>query len=230
MTTLTLKIAAQQKRLSLLKDKTTIINGGGEGDAIEERVKQIKLQIDDAKSDYDREKLQERLGKLSGGVAVLYVGAATEAEMKEKKDRVDDALSATRAAIEEGIVVGGGVAFIKAGKVLDDLQVESEYQIGVDIVKRALSAPCKQIAINAGVSSDVVVNTIVASDNKNFGYNARTDKYEDLIAAGVIDPKKVSRVALENASSAAGMILLTECAMIDIPEKNPSALQGMPMM
>jgi chaperonin GroEL len=218
------------EKVIITKDKTTIINGGGEGDAIEERVKQIKLQIDDAKSDYDREKLQERLGKLSGGVAVLYVGAATEAEMKEKKDRVDDALSATRAAIEEGIVVGGGVAFIKAGKVLDDLQVESEYQIGVDIVKRALSAPCKQIAINAGVSSDVVVNTIVASDNKNFGYNARTDKYEDLIAAGVIDPKKVSRVALENASSAAGMILLTECAMIDIPEKNPSALQGMPMM
>lgn len=216
------------EKVSITKDKTTIINGGGSGEAIEERVKQIKIQIEDSKSDYDREKLQERLAKLAGGVAVLYVGAATEAEMKEKKDRVDDALSATRAAIEEGYVVGGGCALLQASKTLDQLVVESEYQIGLDIVKRALSAPIKQIANNAGVSGDVVVNTVLSSDNTNFGYNARTDNYEDLIAAGVIDPKKVSRVALENAASAAGMIILTECMMVDIPEKNTD--QGMPMM
>jgi len=216
------------EKVSITKDKTTIINGGGSGEAIEERVKQIKIQIEDAKSDYDREKLQERLAKLAGGVAVLYVGAATEAEMKEKKDRVDDALSATRAAIEEGYVVGGGCALLQASKTLDRFVVESEYQTGVDIVKRALSAPIKQIANNAGVSGDVVVNTVLSSADTNFGYNARTDNYEDLIAAGVIDPKKVSRVALENAASAAGMIILTECMMVDIPEKNTD--QGMPMM
>lgn len=216
------------EKVSITKDKTTIINGAGEGDAIEERVRQIKLQIDDSKSDYDKEKLLERLAKLAGGVAVLYVGAATESEMKEKKDRVDDALSATRAAIEEGIVVGGGVALVKAGEVLNDLQVEPEYQIGIDIVKRALSAPIKQIAQNAGVSGDVVVNTVLNSTDNNFGYNARTNEYEDLIAAGVIDPKKVSRVALENAASAAGMIILTEAMMVDVPEKNTD--HGVPMM
>jgi chaperonin GroEL len=216
------------EKVSITKDKTTIINGAGEGDAIEERVRQIKLQIDDSKSDYDKEKLLERLAKLAGGVAVLYVGAATESEMKEKKDRVDDALSATRAAIEEGIVVGGGVALVKAGEVLNDLQVEPEYQIGLDIVKRALSAPIKQIAQNAGVSGDVVVNTVLNSTDNNFGYNARTNEYEDLIAAGVIDPKKVSRVALENAASAAGMIILTEAMMVDVPEKNTD--HGVPMM
>ena len=218
------------EKVSITKDKTTIINGAGEGDAIEERVRQIKLQIDDSKSDYDKEKLQERLAKLAGGVAVLYVGAATESEMKEKKDRVDDALSATRAAIEEGIVVGGGVALIKAGKVLNDLQVEPEYQIGVDIVKRALSAPIKQIAANAGVSGDVIVREIMTAVEDNIGYNARTDNMENLVEAGIIDPKKVSRVALENAASAAGMIILTECTMVDIPEENASSPQGMPMM
>ena len=217
------------ERISITKDKTTIINGAGEGDAIEERIRQIKLQIEDTKSDYDREKLQERLAKLVGGVAVLYVGAATESEMKEKKDRVDDALSATRAAIEEGIVVGGGVALIKAAKVLDNLKVESEYQIGVDIVKRTLSSPIKQIAQNAGVSGDVVVNTVLASTDTNFGYNARTDKYEDLIAAGVIDPKKVSRVALENAASAAGMIILTECMMCTVSDDKSNS-DTIPMM
>ncbi len=215
------------EKVSITKDKTTIINGGGNAEDIEERIRQIKIQIEDAKSDYDREKLQERLAKLAGGVAVLYVGAATESEMKEKKDRVDDALAATRAAIEEGYVIGGGVALLQASKTLDKLKVESEYQVGVDIVRRALQAPIKQIAYNAGVSGDVVVSETLKSKG-NIGYNARTDKYEDLIVAGVIDPKKVARVALENAASAAGMILLTDCVMCDIKEKDEP--QGMPMM
>ena len=225
--TVTLDELGVAEKVNITKDKTTIINGGGDATDIEERVKQIKIQIEDSKSDYDREKLQERLAKLAGGVAVLYVGAATESEMKEKKDRVDDALSATRAAIEEGYVVGGGVALLQASKTLDKLKVVSEYQIGVDIVKRALQAPIKQIAENAGVSGDVIVSETLKSKG-NIGYNARTGVFEDLIKAGVIDPKKVTRVALENAASAAGMILLTDCVMCDIKEKDEP--QGMPMM
>jgi chaperonin GroEL len=228
--TVTLDELGVAEKVNITKDKTTIINGGGDSNAIEERAKQIKIQIEDSKSDYDREKLQERLAKLAGGVAVLYVGAATESEMKEKKDRVDDALSATRAAIEEGYVVGGGVALLQASRTLDKLKVASEYQIGIDIVKRALQAPIKQIAENAGMSGDVIASETLKSKG-NVGYNARTGVFEDLIKAGVIDPKKVTRVALENAASVAGMILLTDVIMCTIPDNKTNDMpQGMSMM
>jgi len=218
------------EKAHISKDKTTIINGGGESNAIEERVNQLKIQIEDSKSDYDKEKLEERLAKLAGGVAVLYVGAATESEMKEKKDRVDDALAATRAAIEEGYVVGGGVALLQASKALDKLKIEPEYAVGVDIVRRALQAPIMKIAENAGKSGAVVISETHKSEPNN-GYNARTDRFENLIDAGVIDPKKVSRIALENAASAAGMILLTNCIMAEIKsdDAEPQGMQ-MPMM
>ena len=215
------------EKAHISKDKTTIINGGGESNAIEERVNQLKIQIEDSKSDYDKEKLEERLAKLAGGVAVLYVGAATESEMKEKKDRVDDALAATRAAIEEGYVVGGGVALLQASKALDKLKIEPEYAVGVDIVRRALQAPIMKIAENAGKSGAVVISETHKSEPNN-GYNARTDRFENLIDAGVIDPKKVSRIALENAASAAGMILLTNCIMAEIKSDDAEA-QGMQM-
>ena len=229
--TVTIADLGVAEKVNISKDKTTIINGGGEAKAIEERVNQLKIQIEDSKSDYDREKLQERLAKIAGGVAVLYVGAATESEMKEKKDRVDDALAATRAAIEEGYVVGGGVALLQASKALDNLIIETEYAIGVDIVRRALKAPIMLIAQNAGKSGDVVIAETLKSES-NIGYNARTDKFENLIEAGVIDPKKVSRIALENAASAAGMILLTEVVIADIKSDTAdhSSMQGMPMM
>ena len=218
------------EKAHISKDKTTIINGGGESNAIEERVNQLKIQIEDSKSDYDKENLEERLAKLAGGVAVLYVGAATESEMKEKKDRVDDALAATRAAIEEGYVVGGGVALLQASKALDKLKIEPEYAVGVDIVRRALQAPIMKIAENAGKSGAVVISETHKSEPNN-GYNARTDRFENLIDAGVIDPKKVSRIALENAASAAGMILLTNCIMAEIKsdDAEPQGMQ-MPMM
>jgi chaperonin GroEL len=218
------------EKAHISKDKTTIINGGGESNAIEERVNQLKIQIEDSKSDYDKEKLEERLAKLAGGVAVLYVGAATESEMKEKKDRVDDALAATRAAIEEGYVVGGGVALLQASKALDKLKIEPEYAVGVDIVRRALQAPIMKIAENAGKSGAVVISETHKSEPNN-GYNARTDRFENLIDAGVIDPKKVTRIALENAASAAGMILLTNCIMAEIKsdDAEPQGMQ-MPMM
>jgi len=205
------------EKITVDKDNTTIVNGAGENDAIQARINQIKSQIETTTSDYDREKLQERLAKLAGGVAVLYVGAATEVEMKEKKDRVDDALHATRAAVEEGIVPGGGVALVRAIASLDDVKGENEDEgVGVAIVRKALEAPLRIIADNAGVEGSVVLRQVM--DNKgSYGYNARTDVYEDLKKAGVIDPTKVTRIALENAGSIAGMILTTECVINDKP-------------
>lgn len=212
------------------KDNTTIINGSGETEDIKARVNQIKAQIETTTSDYDKEKLQERLAKLAGGVAVLYVGAASEVEMKEKKDRVDDALHATRAAVEEGIVAGGGVAFIRAIESLEGLKGDNEDETtGIAIVKRAVEEPLRQICQNAGIEGSIVVQK-VKEGKADFGYNARTDIYENLIAAGVIDPTKVSRVALENAASIAAMLLTTECVLADDPEDAPAAGAGMPPM
>jgi len=209
------------------KDNTTIVGGKGEKDAIQARINQIKSQIEVTTSDYDREKLQERLAKLSGGVAVLYVGAATEVEMKEKKDRVDDALHATRAAVEEGIVPGGGVAYIRAIASLDNLTVDNkDEQTGVSIVKRAIEEPLRQITANAGIEGSIVVQK-VKEGKADYGFNARTEVYENLLAAGVIDPTKVTRIALENASSIAGMLLTTECVIADKPEPK-SAAPAMP--
>ncbi|RZK64890.1 MAG: chaperonin GroEL, partial [Pedobacter sp.] len=200
------------------KDNTTVINGAGQSEDIKARVGQIKAQIETTTSDYDKEKLQERLAKLSGGVAVLYVGAASEVEMKEKKDRVDDALHATRAAVEEGIVAGGGVAFIRAVEALADLKGANEDETtGIAIVKRAIEEPLRQICENAGIEGSIVVQK-VKEGTADFGYNARTDVYENLIGAGVIDPTKVSRVALENAASIAAMLLTTEVVLADEPE------------
>ena len=208
------------------KDNTTVVNGAGSADAIQERADLIRKQIETTTSDYDREKLQERLGKLAGGVAVLYVGAATEVEMKEKKDRVEDALSATRAAVEEGIVPGGGVAYIRASEAIKDLKGDNEDETtGIRIVARAIEEPLRQIAANAGVEGSVIINKI-REGKGDFGYNARTEEYVNMFEAGVIDPTKVSRVALENAASVAGMFLTTECAIADIPE--PAAAPAMP--
>jgi len=215
------------EKIVVSKDSTIIINGGGDKDKIVERVTQIKNQIDSAKSEYDKEKYQERLAKLSGGVAVLYIGAATEVEMKEKKDRVDDALHATRAAVEEGIVAGGGVAYIRATKALDSLKGDNEDETtGIGIVRRAIEEPLRQIVSNAGGEGSVVVNKVREGSN-DFGYNARTEVYENLITAGVIDPTKVSRVALQNAASAASMILTTECVLsIEKEEKKAPEAQN----
>ncbi len=222
------------EKITIDKDNTTIVNGSGDKSMIEARVKQIKAQIETTTSDYDREKLQERLAKLAGGVAVLYVGAATEVEMKEKKDRVDDALHATRAAVEEGIVPGGGVAYIRALEALDALDTENEDQVtGVQIVKRAIEEPLRQIVANAGGEGSVIVQK-VKEGKADFGYNARTDVYENLLGAGVIDPTKVTRVALENAGSIAGMLLTTEAVVSDIEEEGGPAMPpmggGMPGM
>ncbi len=207
------------EKITVDKDNTTIVNGGGDEDAIKSRINQIKAQIETTTSDYDREKLQERLAKLAGGVAVLYVGAATEVEMKEKKDRVDDALHATRAAVEEGIVAGGGVALVRTIDAIADMKGANEDEtIGIQIVKKALEAPLRIIADNAGVEGSVVLRE-VQSQKGSFGYNARTDVYEDLKKAGVIDPTKVTRIALENAASIAGMVLTTECVINDKPEE-----------
>ncbi|MGN1046457.1 MAG: chaperonin GroEL [Candidatus Cryptobacteroides sp.] len=209
------------EKVVITKENTTIVNGAGDKDAIAERADLIRKQIETTTSDYDREKLQERLGKLAGGVAVLYVGAATEVEMKEKKDRVEDALSATRAAVEEGIVPGGGVAYIRAADAIKGLKADNEDEAtGIAIVARAIEEPLRQIAANAGVEGSVIVNKI-REGKGDFGYNARTDEYVNMFEAGVIDPTKVSRVALENAASVAGMFLTTECAIADIPEKDP---------
>ncbi len=210
------------------KDNTTVVNGAGKKADIAGRVAQIKSQIENTTSDYDKEKLQERLAKLSGGVAVLYVGAATEVEMKEKKDRVDDALHATRAAVEEGIVPGGGVAYIRAQAALDTLKGANEdEQTGIEIIKRAIEEPLRTIVANAGIEGSVVVMK-VREGKGNFGFNARTEKYEDLLASGVIDPTKVSRIALENASSIAGMLLTTECTIADKPEPKSAGMPQMP--
>jgi len=215
------------EKIVIDKDNTTIINGAGSAEEIKGRVSQIKSQIESTTSDYDREKLQERLAKLSGGVAVLYVGAATEVEMKEKKDRVDDALHATRAAVEEGIVAGGGVAFIRAVAALADLKGENEDEnTGIQTIRRAIEEPLRQICENAGIEGSIVVQK-VKEGTADFGYNARTDKYENLIAAGVIDPTKVGRVALENAASIAAMLLTTEVVLADDPEDAPAG--GPPM-
>ena len=219
------------EKLSVDKDSTTIVGGLGSGEEIRVRINQIKAQISDSSSDYDRDKLQERLAKLTGGVGVIYIGAATEVEMKEIKDRVDDALHATRAAVEEGIVPGGGVAYIRSIASLDGLELEnSDQNTGVQIIRRALEEPLRQIVLNAGGEPSVVINAI-KSGTGDWGYNARTEVYENLILAGVIDPTKVSRVALQNASSAASMILTTECALVDIKEEKDSAGPGsqMPM-
>ncbi|GAB5550636.1 MAG: chaperonin GroEL [Saprospiraceae bacterium] len=208
------------------KDNTTIVNGGGTQDMIDARISQIKQQIETTTSDYDKEKLQERLAKLAGGVAVLYVGAATEVEMKEKKDRVDDALHATRAAVEEGTVVGGGVALVRAISSIKNLKGANEDEtIGVQIVKKALESPLRTIANNAGVEGSVILQRVMNSKGSN-GYNARTDKFEDLKAAGVIDPTKVTRIALENASSISGMVLTTECVINDKPEPEAPHMHG----
>ncbi len=219
----------QAERVLIDKDNTTIINGSGKSEDIAARVSQIKSQIDSTTSDYDKEKLQERLAKLAGGVAVLYVGAATEVEMKEKKDRVDDALHATRAAVEEGIVAGGGVAFIRAIEALEGLKgLNEDETTGIQIIKRAIEEPLRQICQNAGIEGSIVVQK-VKEGKADFGYNARTDVYENMIGAGVIDPTKVSRVALENAASIAAMLLTTECVLADEPEEAPAGA-GMPPM
>ena len=211
----TIEMLGQAEKVSMNKETTVIVDGAGEKEAIATRIAQLRAGIESAKSDYDREKLQERLAKLSGGVAVLYVGAATEVEMKEKKDRVDDALAATRAAVEEGIVPGGGVAYIRAVAALENLKGENEDQTtGIQIVKRAIEEPLRQIVANAGGEGSVVVNKIKESEG-NMGYNARDDKYVDMMEAGIIDPTKVSRVALENAASIASMFLTTECVLAE---------------
>jgi len=206
------------KRVVIDKDNTTIIDGAGKKADIEGRVKQIRAQIEETTSDYDKEKLQERLAKLVGGVAVINVGAATETEMKEKKARVEDALHATRAAVEEGIIAGGGVAYIRAAKVLDGLKLEHDQQAGVDIVRKSLFEPARQIAINAGQDGGVIVDKI-KSGKGSYGYNASTEVFEDLMAAGILDPTKVARVALQNAASVAGLMITTECAIADKPEE-----------
>ncbi len=215
------------KRVSLDKDNTTIVDGGGIRKALEGRVKQIRAQIDETTSDYDREKLQERLAKLIGGVAVINVGAATELEMKEKKDRVEDALNATRAAVEEGIVPGGGVAFLRVLKALDKLDLTGEEKMGANIIRRALQEPMRQIANNAGFEGSVVVQKVMEGKG-SFGFNAETGKYEDLMDAGIIDPTKVARFALQNAASVAGLLLTTEAMVAEKPEKRKAS--AMPQM
>ncbi len=222
----TIEYLGQAEKVIIDKDNTTIVNGAGSKDNIENRVNQIKAQIENTTSDYDREKLQERLAKLSGGVAILYIGAATEVEMKEKKDRVDDALHATRAAVEEGIVAGGGVALIRAIQALDKLKGENEDQLtGINIIRQAVESPLRTIVANAGGEGSVVINAVKAGKD-DFGYNAREDKYENMIAAGIIDPTKVTRLALENAASIAGLLLTTECVIADKPANEPAHGHG----
>lgn len=218
----TIDMLGRAERVSIDKDNTTIVNGAGDSENIKARVGQIKSQIETTTSDYDKEKLQERLAKLAGGVAVLYVGAASEVEMKEKKDRVDDALHATRAAVEEGIVAGGGVALVRAKDALKNLKANNaDEQTGIQIVTKALESPLRTIVENAGGEGSVVVSKVMEGKDA-FGYNAKTDEYVDMYKAGIIDPKKVTRVALENAASVAGMILTTECALVDIKQETPA--------
>ncbi|WP_103072027.1 chaperonin GroEL [Aquimarina sediminis] len=218
------------EKVAIDKDNTTVVNGAGGEDLIKNRVNQIKAQIETTTSDYDREKLQERLAKLAGGVAVLYVGAASEVEMKEKKDRVDDALHATRAAVEEGIVAGGGVALVRAKSVLDKVKTENaDEATGIQIVNRAIESPLRTIVENAGGEGSVVISKVLEGKD-NFGYDAKSEAYVDMLKAGIIDPKKVTRIALENAASVSGMILTTECALTDIKEDTPAAGGGMPPM
>ncbi|MBT7459362.1 MAG: chaperonin GroEL [Flavobacteriaceae bacterium] len=230
----TIEMLGTAEKVTIDKDNTTIVNGAGDSENIKARVNQIKAQIESTTSDYDKEKLQERLAKLAGGVAVLYVGAASEVEMKEKKDRVDDALHATRAAVEEGIVSGGGVALLNARKVIDKIKTENaDEATGSQIVFNAVEAPLRTIVTNAGGEGSVVVSKVEEGD-ANFGYDAKSETYVDMQEAGIIDPKKVTRVALENAASVAGMVLTTECALVDIKEDTPAAAPpmggGMPGM
>jgi chaperonin GroEL len=234
----TLEDLGSARRVTLDKDNTTIIDGGGNTKDLQGRVKTLKAQIEDTSSDYDREKLQERLAKLVGGVAIIRVGAATETELKEKKARVEDAMNATRAAVEEGIVPGGGVVLIRAAKALEKFKLfetddngdvigEEDEQIGVNIVKRALEEPLRQIVINAGEEGAVIVERIRSEKNPNIGYNAATEKFEDLVAAGVIDPAKVTRCALQNAASIAGLMLTTEALISEDPHSDkPGAMSG----
>ena len=223
---LTLNELGQAKRIKVEKENTTIVDGLGSKEEIKERVKQIRNEIDNATSDYDREKLQERLAKLVGGVAVIRVGAATEVEMKEKKDRVEDALNATRAAVEEGIVPGGGTALVRVSKVLADIKpADDDEMAGVNIIRRAIEEPMRQIAHNAGFEGSVVVEK-VRNGKDGFGFNAATGEYEDLFKAGVIDPKKVTRVALQNAASVSSLLLTTECAICDKPEPKQAPAAG----
>jgi chaperonin GroEL len=227
---ITIDDLGKAKKITIDKDNTTIVEGDGSGEAIEGRVKLIRNQVEETSSDYDREKLQERLAKLVGGVAVIKVGAATETEMKEKKARVEDAMHATRAAVEEGIVAGGGVTLVKAAKVLDSFKADgdSDEQIGVNIIKRAVEEPLRQIAANAGKEGAVIVERIRESEESSYGFNAATEVFEDLIAAGVIDPAKVTRYALQNAASIAGLMLTTEAMIADAPDEKGDMGGGMP--
>jgi len=226
----TLDMLGTAEKVEIDKDNTTIVNGAGKKADITARVNQIKAQIESTTSDYDKEKLQERLAKLAGGVAVLYVGAATEVEMKEKKDRVDDALAATRAAVEEGIVPGGGVAYIRAIASLDKLKgLNEDENTGIQIVRRAIEEPLRQICANCGIEGSIVVQK-VKEGKDDYGFNARTEKYENLLKAGVIDPAKVSRVALENAASVAAMLLTTDCVLAEKKEDAPAMPMGNPGM
>ncbi|HPE47828.1 MAG TPA: chaperonin GroEL, partial [Hyphomonas sp.] len=226
----TLDMLGRAKRVAIAKDDTTIVDGAGARADIEARVAQIRKQIEDTSSDYDREKLQERLAKLAGGVAVIKVGGATEVEVKEKKDRVDDALNATRAAVEEGIVPGGGVALLRASKNIDVTGANDDEKAGIDIVRKALEAPLRQIAENAGVEGSVVVNTILGNKSRSYGFNAQTEEYGDLVAMGVIDPVKVVRSALQNAASVAGLLITTEASIAEAPKKESAGGGGMPDM
>ncbi len=227
----TLDMLGTAKRVVVDKDTTTIIDGAGSKEDIEARIKQIKKQIEDTTSDYDREKLQERLAKLAGGVAVIKVGGATEVEVKERKDRVDDALNATRAAVEEGIVPGGGVALLRAKKALEDLKGENEdVQAGIDIIARALEAPIRQISSNAGVEGAIVVGKVLDNDDYNYGYNAQTGEYGDMIKMGIIDPAKVVRTALEDSSSVSGLLITTEAMIAEAPKKEQPAAPAAPDM
>ena len=224
----TLEDLGQAKRITIDKDNTTVVEGAGKPADIKGRVQQIRMQIEETTSDYDGEKLQERLAKLAGGVAVINVGAATETEMKEKKARVEDALHAARAAVEEGVVPGGGVTFIRALKALDELSLEGDQETGANIVRRSLEEPTRQIAANAGFEGAIVVQKVTASKVANFGFNALTNEYEDLVKAGITDPAKVSRTALENGSSIAGLLLTTESLVAEIPEEKPPPAPGGP--
>ncbi|HXQ47047.1 MAG TPA: chaperonin GroEL [Caulobacteraceae bacterium] len=222
----TLDMLGKAKRVTITKDDTTVVDGAGDKAAIQSRIGQIKTQIEDTTSDYDKEKLQERLAKLAGGVAIIKVGGSTEVEVKERKDRVDDALNATRAAVEEGIVPGGGVALLKASKALDALKgLNSDQDAGINIVRRALQAPIRQIAENAGVEGSIVVGKVMDNKSATFGFNAQTDEYVDLVKAGVIDPTKVVRTALQNAASVAGLLITTEAAIAEAPKPNAEAPQ-----
>ena len=224
----------QAARVVIDKDNTVIVNGAGKAEDVQKRISEIKIQMESTTSEYDKEKLQERLAKLSGGVAVIKVGAASETEMKEKKDRVDDALSATKAAVEEGIVIGGGAALVRAGAKVK-LDLTGDQKIGCEIILRAIKAPLKQIATNAGYDAGVVVNAVESATNENIGFNAATGEYVDMFEAGIIDPFKVGRVALTNATSISSLLLTTEAAIYELPEEKPempdmSGMGGMPGM